>query len=101
LELVHQEPTVQREELADLRQEILPQLQSHSHLKIVPGNAPYNLLQITSELLAPLREQCSAKNLTVRWGDHYSSLADNHLRISLQHREGLKRFFSILKQLER
>jgi len=101
LELVHQEPTVQREELANLRQEILPQLQCHSHIKIIPGNAPYNLFQITSELLALLREQCSAKNLTMRWGEHYSGLADNHLRISLQHREGLQRFLSVLKQLER
>jgi len=101
LELVHQEPTVQREELANLRQEILPQLQCHSHIKIIPGNAPYNLFQITSELLALLREQCSAKNLTMRWGEHYSGLAGNHLRISLQHREGLRRFLSVLKQLER
>lgn len=100
LELGHQEPTVQREELADLRQEFLPQLQSNSHLKIVPGNAPYRLFRITSELLATLREQCSAKNLTMRWGAHYSGLSDNHLRISLQHRKGLQRFFSILKQLE-
>ena len=101
LELGHQEPTVQREELADLRQEFLPQLQSNSHLKIVPGNAPYHLFQLSSELLAPLREQCSAKNLTLRWGEHYSGLADNHLRISLQHREGLQRFLSVLQQLER
>lgn len=100
LELVHQEPTVQREELANLRQEILPQLQCHSHLKIIPGNAPYNLFQITKKLLASLREQCSAKNLTVRWGEHYAGLADNHLRIPLQHREGLQRFLSVLKQLE-
>ena len=41
------------------------------------------------------------KNLTLRWGEHYPGLADNHLRISLQHREGLQRFLSILKQLER
>ena len=101
LELVHQEPTVQREELVNLRQEFLPQLQYHSHLKSIPGNAPYNLFQITSELLAFLREQCYAKNLTLRWGEHYPGLADNHLRISLQHREGLQRFLSVLKQLER
>ena len=100
LELVHQEPTVQREELADFRHEILPQLQCHSHLKIIPGNAPYNLLQISSEFLIPLGEKCSATNLTVRWGKHYSGLTDNHLRISLQHREGLQRFLSVLKQLE-
>ena len=42
----------------------------------------------------------SAKNITLRWGEHYSGLADNHLRISLQHREGLQRFLSVLKQLE-
>ena len=70
-------------------------------LKIVPGNAPYNLFQITSELLASLREQCSAKNLTLRWGEHYPGLADNHLRMFFQQREGLQRFLSVLKQLER
>jgi histidinol-phosphate/aromatic aminotransferase/cobyric acid decarboxylase-like protein len=100
LELSHQEPTVQREELAILRQEFLPQLQSNSHLKIVHGNAPYHLFQVTSELLASLKEQCSAKNLTLRWSEHYSGFADNHLRISLQHREGLRRFLSVLNQLE-
>ena len=32
------------------------------------------------------------KNLTLRWGEHYSGLADNHLRISLQHREAFGDF---------
>ena len=100
LKCVRRKTTVQREELSDFRQETLPQLQCHSYLKIIPGNAPYNLLQISSEFLVPLGEKCSATNLTVRWGKHYSGLTDNHLRISLQHREGLQRFLSVLKQLE-
>ncbi len=100
LKLVHQEPKIQREKLDDLRKRILPQLQCHSRLKIIPGNAPYSLFEITSELFASLREQCSAKNLTMRWGEHYSGLTENHLRISLQHHEGLQRFLSVLKQLE-
>ena len=100
LELVHQEPIVQREEIADFRHEILPQLQCHSHLNIIPCNAPYNLLQVTSELFATLKKQHSAIDLTMSWGEHYSGLTDNHLNIALWHHEGLQRFLSVLKQLE-
>jgi len=100
LELVHQEPTVQREELADFRHEILPQLQCHSHLKIIPGNAPYDLLKATSDLFATLGKQHSAIDLTMRWGEHYSGLTYNHLHFALWHHEGLQQFLSVLKQLE-
>jgi hypothetical protein len=34
------------EKTARLRQEFLPQLRSYPHLKIIPINAPYSLLQV-------------------------------------------------------
>ena len=100
LRLVHQEPTSQREELANFRHEILSQLQCHFHLKIIPGNAPCNLLQVTSELFVTLRKQHSAIDLTMRWGERDSGLTNNHLHFALWHHEGLQQFLSVLKQLE-
>ena len=100
LKWVRRKPTVQREELSDLRQETLPQLQCHSHLKIIPGNAPYDLLKATSDLFATLGKQHSATDLTMRWGEHYSGLTYNHLHFALWHHEGLQQFLSVLKQLE-
>ena len=99
-ELVHQEPTFQREELANFRHEILSQLQCHSHLKIIPDNAPCNLLQVTSELFAILRKQHSAIDLTMRWGEHDFGLTNNHLHFAFWHHEGLQQFLSVPKQLE-